>query len=100
VIHHLYLHFRDALHLRSGGLDDFLWPSQRASSRSHLLDDLLDIFLAVLGGFDTPSRHRVEGRIDGFASLIRKASSHHRIEIAWRHLVGLILHGYDSSVIM
>src|SRR5262249_25206268 len=39
VIHHLDLHFRDALKLRAGGIHDLLRPSQRSGSLCHLLNN-------------------------------------------------------------
>jgi len=52
VIHRLDLHSGNALHLRAAGLDDCRRSSQRLSSCSHFFDDLLNIFLVVLGSLD------------------------------------------------
>src|SRR5262249_7446056 len=93
LIHRLDLHFGDALHLRTNGIDDLLRPSQRSSSRSHLLDDLLAVFLTVFGGLDAPGGHRVKGGVHRPARFFRKRGSPHRIEIARGHLGILVLHG-------
>jgi hypothetical protein len=44
----LDLQSREILHLRAGSLDDLLWPSQRTSRGSHLLDFTCAMFFSLL----------------------------------------------------
>src|SRR5262245_9584422 len=69
-------------------------PNARAAAA--IFSDLLAVLLAAPGGLDAPIRHRLKGRVQGFARLVRKSNSGHQIEIAGCDLIGLVLHGCDS----
>jgi hypothetical protein len=69
----LDLQFCNALKLGPDGVHDLLGPSQRPSRGSHLLNDLLAVFLVAVGDVDAPGRHRVKGCVHGLARLIRKS---------------------------
>jgi len=49
---------------------------------SHLLDDLLAIFLTVVGGLDAPGRHRIKGCVHPRCAPLRRPGNRHRIEVA------------------
>ena len=81
VIHRVKLHPGNRLHLRACSIGNFLRPSQRLRSLSHLVDDSFKVFLAALGNFRAPSRHRIKCGFQCFTRLVRKSGSC-RIKIA------------------
>jgi hypothetical protein len=61
-VHHLDLRFGHGLYLRTRGINNLLRPTKGPRSRSHLLDDLLKVFLAVLDGLRVPRPSKAVSR--------------------------------------